>query len=99
MIKFFFRVFQTDDDYRPKKKWRKEESSPCQACSGNSIKCTDGPITRSQKRKLDQSPKDSSESSFSDGTEAGQYSNKDSNIHRIIKSEKRSKRLATVIVE
>lgn len=76
----------------PKAKRRKRDFD----VTDDEVKNSIGPVTRSRKRKLEQSESDSSAES---SPEVVRLSKKDVNIHRKQKSGKRPKRLATIIVE
>ncbi|OXU27515.1 hypothetical protein TSAR_010879 [Trichomalopsis sarcophagae] len=80
----------TDADNRRTKKRKNEEPQV-------TYNSADGPVTRSKKRRLEQSTS-SSDSSF-DNTEAVRYSGREGKVHRKQKSEKRPKRFDTIIVE
>ncbi|XP_008213525.1 ribosomal protein S6 kinase alpha-4 isoform X2 [Nasonia vitripennis] len=88
---------QMDDDNRRTKKRKKEEPQVTCKSGMNSGNSADGPVTRSKKRKLEQTTS-SSDSSF-DNTEAVRYSRREGNVHRKQKAGKRPKRLDTIIVE
>lgn len=83
----------TESSGEPKPKRRKRDAG----CKTSNPSCSDGPVTRSRKRKLEQTA--SGSDSSVESNESSHLGKRDLNVHRKQKSGKRPRRLAAIIVE